>query len=1098
MKKGVEKDKKKKRIGGGSKGAVSVFLTIILVPCIIMTCLFDDVSRVQLSKAQAHSAADLALHSLLSNYDSKLKEDYGLVASCQDIDKEYAKAATYFKGMMAAQGISGEESDLFLDYLMRLQSGEISDFLKTDLQSAEVNSLGGAGSSNSMGGNPALLEDGIVEFMKYRGPIEIVTKVVDRLKALKLDEKTREADLNEPVQKAKQEYSEAESQLLKDAFYTYAAIYQYTQSQNETQVPSEEKYRKIAEDVGNIWDDLHGVTEVITLYYAATNRIYVIDFPNMSKNMFTSEITKKTIGYKAPEGDDYYLSKSTFESIKKDLQDNFRTYNNKIIEAAGRIGNACSGLEYTEGQTNPAIYCMKMQETVNQSDLGEIRQYGEKLLRMYAKIKAAKECKQDPECEPDDELPGDWLTILDGYGGTFDDTFNAYLRRSGGNNTYSTVKDRYYNQAHAEEVVNKVRNRSYQFNSKYCGGSIDIGGFISRVNGDYGPLKDQIKERIKQLDVAIDGGKIKIGGKEYKVKALKKLMEEAADMANKLEKWNQKAGSTHTEYADKDKRESDSLMGVTEDSAGSAQNRQDGESLQMARRITAESVTELETRLKNIRSDLQKCLDSLKEMKYGISAISDINDANGLITAATKSVVPTSTSAISMKLSEGKSAARGYADQLIKPAKDQLFKAPAINKKADGNDPVIDAAHNWPALYKYLHEKFKGKIEDTSKAVDEAEKNQKKWKEEQEKAEKEAKNTGKYTEGKGTSLPDHTGGSHFSGMASAKALVNTITLLANGNVSQIRDEAYVVEYIMDMFSWSSFNNEGKYKINRKAADINHNNYPYQAEGWDEDNVQKIPENQSLTNIHRDNKHNHAFLGEAEYVLYGEASLDKNLEKAYMDIYKLRLLVNTTSGFQCYYTPKEVTGQTIHMTALAVASATSGIIPPIVTKCLLITALAAAESGLDLKILKMGAPVTVYKTKPEQWGCSLAQDGETNVSFDTGLKPGKVAPEDPNGMYYSDYIYIFLLLMARSGGNYYKAMLNRTGDLIQANMRKIEKDSSFKLDKSLVYFKLKSEIQVKPLMLSLPIVHTLPGSGIEEFLNSLNWRQYEIDVIRGYS
>ena len=49
-----------------SKGAVSVFLVLILVPCMLVSSIFVDLGRVQLSKSNAESAADLALNTLLA------------------------------------------------------------------------------------------------------------------------------------------------------------------------------------------------------------------------------------------------------------------------------------------------------------------------------------------------------------------------------------------------------------------------------------------------------------------------------------------------------------------------------------------------------------------------------------------------------------------------------------------------------------------------------------------------------------------------------------------------------------------------------------------------------------------------------------------------------------------------------------------------------------------------------------------------------------------------------------------------------------------------------------------------------------------------
>ena len=63
----------RKKRGRREHGAVTVFLTLILVPCIIFTCAFGDVSRVELSRSQAEAAGDLALYSLLAHYDEELK-----------------------------------------------------------------------------------------------------------------------------------------------------------------------------------------------------------------------------------------------------------------------------------------------------------------------------------------------------------------------------------------------------------------------------------------------------------------------------------------------------------------------------------------------------------------------------------------------------------------------------------------------------------------------------------------------------------------------------------------------------------------------------------------------------------------------------------------------------------------------------------------------------------------------------------------------------------------------------------------------------------------------------------------------------------------
>ena len=156
----------------GTKGAISVFLAIILVPCIVISSVFVDLSRVHLSKAMTSSAADLALNALLTNYDADLKEWYGMVASCQEIQKYYQVSSDYFLRTISSQGMSDQEIILLSDYgSSTFEKSTIYDLLKVESKSdasGMVSHVEGTDLSN-----PSLLKDQIVEFMKYRAPIQI-------------------------------------------------------------------------------------------------------------------------------------------------------------------------------------------------------------------------------------------------------------------------------------------------------------------------------------------------------------------------------------------------------------------------------------------------------------------------------------------------------------------------------------------------------------------------------------------------------------------------------------------------------------------------------------------------------------------------------------------------------------------------------------------------------------------------------------------------------------------------------------------------------------------------------------------------------------
>ena len=69
------------------RGAISIFLILVLVPMLIVSSIFVDMSRIRLAKAAATSAGDLTLNTALTNYDAVLKDMYGLFATSQSIDE---------------------------------------------------------------------------------------------------------------------------------------------------------------------------------------------------------------------------------------------------------------------------------------------------------------------------------------------------------------------------------------------------------------------------------------------------------------------------------------------------------------------------------------------------------------------------------------------------------------------------------------------------------------------------------------------------------------------------------------------------------------------------------------------------------------------------------------------------------------------------------------------------------------------------------------------------------------------------------------------------------------------------------------------------
>ncbi|MEG2429125.1 MAG: hypothetical protein RSA99_01950, partial [Oscillospiraceae bacterium] len=153
------------------KGAISIFLVIILVPMLTISAIFVDLSRVKLGQSAANSAGDLALNTALTNYDSVLKDMYGLFATAQDNDDLMESLEDYYRKAIVSTGISAGDAESTVDKIMSqlgtvAKKDDTSDLLQMDLVDFEATDV-----PNANLANPTILKKEIVDFMKYRAPI---------------------------------------------------------------------------------------------------------------------------------------------------------------------------------------------------------------------------------------------------------------------------------------------------------------------------------------------------------------------------------------------------------------------------------------------------------------------------------------------------------------------------------------------------------------------------------------------------------------------------------------------------------------------------------------------------------------------------------------------------------------------------------------------------------------------------------------------------------------------------------------------------------------------------------------------------------------
>ncbi len=1111
MKSSNQKKRRKLKFGG-CRGAVSVFLTIILVPCIITVCLFDDVCRVQLSQAQAASAADLALHSLMADYDKDLKEKYGFVASVQDMgDSKYDKAENYYKGMMNAGSSAG--NGLAYNYIInKLKEEKHADFLKTDIIEDVAVS---AAKNGALGDNPALIEDGIVEFMKYRGIPELGGRLIDlldRISGSGFLEKMNGSKEDRNIMDAKEEYGKKESELLEKALYEYIAIlrFQKSQSSGGDNFPTAEAYTEIARKIRLIREDLKKVTDLMTKYYSEAKGVNLVNFPSIEQNHYTSVYTKDNIGDKKVVGGStvYYLRKDKYETLKQNLDDDLTEDLQNLETAVQNILNACNGIVWEGSDTNPAIYCKRIEMAIQQNDLTTISNVADNIMYEYAELKAARECEADPNDTGDDALPTDWDTVLEGYMNQISTAWQNYLRPnynySGSQTAYNILRTTYYDTAQAAYTVDQVRNFKYRFTSSaFDNGNLTVGEFAGKVTDYIKKYNEKIDKSMDLLDTAINGGTIVVNGKNKSVCGLSDesgLMAAVREKENALNSWDDLANGSSSSYAQEDQKQIDVIKNNSFDE-------EDDQAVteEMVSKVDEESVRILRERLTGIYDGLKECKEGLDQITYGGQKLSTLTYAASYQawSVGEGNVIPLT--ATSMRLSENETAAAGYAEQLIAPAVTDLytFNGFTSNEDGTGNDP--DLEHNTPELYKYFKSKF-GEEESAGECSQNVDDAKDKLKELQEEAEKMKEGLfemdGQARSEAGDTLPTisdgHTDGT-YSPLTLFDSLIGLVEHICNNDLVNYRDQIYCVEYAMDMFTYQTLNNEGRYNLaNDNGKNVTYKNYPYTSEApdWGKDEKTIIYDDQSLTNYVYSKDNNKMFLGEIEYLLYGKSDASEGAKSSNGHIFTIREVVDLASAFVLFWKTGTKTGDAIDGLANAISLATSGIVAPIWVKTLAIIALGTAEACVDLKTIKKGAPVTVYKQSEDDWKYALKykeEDGFKAAGFSEDSD--KPAPEDENGFNYSDYIYIFLMLLS-SGSSMtesYQNMLLRIGDLVEANM-----GGDFDLSKAQCYFKLSAGMQVKPLMLALPVANSDPDIDVAGFRSNAAWCQYKVNVVRGYS
>ena len=1027
-----------------TKGVISVFLVLVLVPIVTACSLYVDASRIKLAHSVITSSGDLALNTVLSDFDADLAELYGMMASAQNNSQAINAAKTYFKKSMVSQGLDEAYASEFSNIVGGLLEGQsfdtVHDLLGVKTMSVDIKPLGNANLANE-----TLIRQQIIEFMKYRGPIEGVSELWDDF--MKIKNSVNDSKKIAKLTKDADDYYENQKDAMENIRDAYCAILNYNDVHNKV-VKGQMNWNS-----GITKSYIDGLKTKLTgkgqgsIYdkYQQYHRYMVFDLATyMAYNSGGKAFQADTILDPNATYRTYYrntkvkLSINQLEQKLNKLQSAYVKY----LRSKKSLETLSNSIPYN-GSTYQAQYWIQMQRTLYDNNQPQSfasvfsGRYEKSIANELIEIEESVANFEGDELDQTASLP-DIPTINDPYRkktqSYYDciQSFSNVIRSQYPNNTYNTITDRLHN------ICNNNRRRLNDEKSEVNKGVYDISKELNKYI-------DELKLAESYLSVAAS-----------KLKSAKDSIEK---MNNSFETWKADYNSSNSRVKNEEsvKKQYDAAKEETKKLG-----------------LNPDKCQKFINRINNTKSLLGSARGAINGLKYKQKAIKDITSLEWFKSAS--QINPDKVSTVTSELNSLNSST----------FKNAVSFPNVSNCSVTNNNNPDFMSGTVPELYTWMQKHFvdkKNKPKDPRIKDDNQKKNEKKF--ENKSTEEDNTTSNVDTEGKTNSKNDiardkhdrpSAGNDTDDGVKVKEKGKNNITNMSSavGNLFkdfgdsmvELRDDLYLLLYISNMFSYDTFTKEKNYE--QKQMEKNNENTDFLR--------------CSLTNQEINEKNNFAFGSEIEYIIYGKTN-EENKIASYGTIFAIRYALDLLYALTHFWSGDDPTAILIESLAQTIAAATSGVIPAPLTKLVLILGLTGAEAANDLVILRKGKPLAILKDD-NVWAFKL----DANFNFAMGNK--EKANEDATLKFqYSDYLKLILMmkLIANDG-----PIVKRVADVIQANMQM--RSSSFLMKKAHVYYRLEATCQTPTMMLALPVVKQQLH---ESKIKITKWNEFKVTLYRGY-
>lgn len=928
----------------GSKGSVTIFLTMILVPMLLLMITLTDYAKISVAKRQVSGAGDVALNAGLSYYDKYLQDMYGLFAVSKDVSELEKNLEIYFNNTLLGDGL--DTTDPFISKITSIITGSkdtdsaYMNLINLTSKEFELLPVDGANLANK-----ELLNNQLMDYMKYRGPVVLAGGIFEKIMAF-----NGIKEENKAVQK-KVEFEEELDRTGKKCKAAYDKINEYNEKINNFNIENIQNFEK---EIKNIYKKI-----ITGIFLVSNNTNIKIEESTKNKSgkdysSYRIEELKQMLHQQLNENPDYkynnhikfngnsddfeYIAKNIYSYMDlveffdiniRDIGDAYinKLNHNNIIEEDSGLSGIVEEIKY-DINSNEGLDFKNLNKGVDFFKSKKLREYIQALKYYINNFE-----KFQDKAKSDNALNDIEYYAKEYYKEELGDEYEDSGKEEEIKDCIGKLKEKWVKFA---DQYNQVIDNMYAYNNLADQYNEHLSYYKkNKENSLYNLAKNKKIDAVDAINNSIDDAKNLKKDKLDEIKDIKSAANNAKNKINDVVKAFESLESKKTEW-----------KGGIYEISGESKAAMQADFYSETKELNKEDAIKCEENLEKICSMLDKLKEEIEEISFDKGEAADKadnysekeidkrkNEAEQYYKEKYDDKISINTGNIPKKVDEQNNKFYKYLDKLYGNTDSESKNNEEKKEYEDTKNKLLKTDSNPDKSVEDV-KSGNGTTDDSGKADTSTNNN------EDIKAKYSSPALPSVENPTGTDNPSNTSvdGKNLSQSIGNAADSSIIKNLASFSIMKCVEDVYLTEYVMNMFTYRTYNKD------HDGKDI------------DSGSLKTLSNCSYITGSILNG-------AEAEYVLWGLGSKKSNLDATYATIYGIRFLMNTVYAFM----DKNIRIETTSV-ATAIAGWTGFGVP--IVKAALTVGLALLESKLDMDALLKGKSVPVWKDS-NTWTCSLS-------------------------------------------------------------------------------------------------------------------------------